>query len=265
MGAGLEFWLGVAAKMAVTVAFVILATRAAERAGPLIGAMVATLPVAAGPAYVFLSLEHDSSFIATTALSSLAVNAATVVFCLVHARVAQSRGMPTSLAATLGAWGVLAVAIRSVSWTLPGAVLLNVCAIAVCLPLARRFRHIEMPAVARRWYDVPLRAGMVATLVATVVSISSRVGPTVTGILAIFPIVLTSLVLIFQPRIGGKATAAIIANGIIGLAGFSLALAVLHVTAVPLGSPAALCLSLLVSLGWNISVVMLRRRQARRA
>jgi hypothetical protein len=265
VGAGLTFWLPVAAKMAVTAAFVVGATRAAERAGPLIGAMVATLPVAAAPSYLFLSLEHGPSFIAASALGSLAANAANIIFCMVHARVAQRRGTFTSLLAALGVWTVLALAIRSLGLSLPLALLLNVAAVAVALPLADRFRHVEMPTMPRRWYDVPLRAGMVATLVAIVVTISSQVGPTLTGILAIFPIVLSSLILIFQPRVGGKATAAIIANGIVGLAGFALALAVFHLAAVPLGSAAAFGLWLLVSVAWNFSVVMLRRVQARRS
>ncbi len=48
-----------------------LASMVAERSGPLIGALVATLPVSAGPVYVFLALDHDAAFIAQSALASL--------------------------------------------------------------------------------------------------------------------------------------------------------------------------------------------------
>src|SRR5579883_1439902 len=68
MGSG-DYGLALAAKLAITAAFVVGAARTAERAGPLIGAMVATLPIAAGPAYVFLALDHDASFIAASALA----------------------------------------------------------------------------------------------------------------------------------------------------------------------------------------------------
>jgi hypothetical protein len=101
---------------------------------------------------------------------------------------------------------------------------------------------------------------MVATLVVTVVALSSRVGPTVTGILALFPIVLVSLILIFQPRIGGSATATITANGIPGLAGYGVALVVLHLVAMPAGTPTALALALGVSIGWNLLILEIRRR-----
>jgi hypothetical protein len=256
----LASWLTLAARMAATAAFVVLASRVAERGGPLFGAMVATLPLSAAPAYLFVALDHDSTFIAASALASLAANPANVVFCLVHAMVAQSRGLAASLSAALGAWIVFALAVQSVAWTLASAIFLNVFVFAFCLPIADRFRGAAMPQTCRRWYDVPLRAGMVATLVAIVVGLSSRVGPTVTGILALFPIVLTCLVLIFQPRVGGPAVAALTANGIVGLAGYGAALVVLHIAAVRFGSPAALALALSVSIGWNLSILIIRRR-----
>ncbi|HKR19132.1 MAG TPA: hypothetical protein VJS41_03220 [Stellaceae bacterium] len=258
MGSG-DYGLMLAAKLAITAAFVVVAARAAERAGPLIGAMVATLPIAAGPAYVFLALDHDSRFIAASALASLAANAANMVFCTVYAAVAQSRGVAVSLGAALGAWIVLSVAARSVDWTLLEAVSLNVVVFAACLTISRRFRAAPMPPTIRRRYDVPLRAGMVSTLVAVVVVLSTRVGPTVTGLLALFPIVLISLILIFQPRIGGRATAALTANAVIGLGGFAAALVALHVAAMPLGVPVALMLALLVSIGCNLAVALARR------
>ena len=116
----------------------------------------------------------------------------------------------------------------------------------------------------RRWYDVPFRAALASLLIAIVVTLSSRVGPALTGIIAFFPIVLTSLVLILHPRIGGPATAAITANGTLGLAGLSVALLVLNCTAIPARTPAALTLALAVSIGWNLIVLGLRRRGARR-
>jgi hypothetical protein len=96
--------------------------------------------------------------------------------------------------------------------------------------------------------------------VATVVGLSARVGATVTGMLAVFPIVLTSLMLILQPRIGGPATAAVLANTISGLAGFALCLLALNLTVLPLGSAVALTLALAVSIGANLLIFTARRR-----
>jgi hypothetical protein len=260
MSSSLLFWLALASKMAVTAAFVVLATVTAERAGALVGALVATLPVAAGPAYVFLALDHDAAFIAESALASLAVNAVTAIFALTYAAAAQTRGLALSLAAALTAWAVLAMTVRSIEWTLATVLLLNVIVIPTCAAIGRRFRDAPMPLVTRRSYDVPLRAAMAAVLVAVVVGLSARVGATVTGILAVFPIVLTSLMLILQPRIGGRATAAVLANTISGLGGFAFCLLSLHLAAVPVGSAAALLLALAVSIGANLSIWAARRR-----
>ena len=107
-----------------------------------------------------------------------------------------------------------------VHWSLAGGLVANAVAFAICLPLLRRFRDARMPLITRRWYDIPLRASLVATLVATVVTLSGCVGPSVSGMIALFPVVFTSMMLILHPRIGGPPTAAVLANsdwGLIGL------------------------------------------------
>jgi hypothetical protein len=260
MSPDLGFPLALLVKMAVTAGFVVLATATAERAGALAGALVATLPIAAGPAYVFLALDHDAGFIAASALASLAINAMTAVFALVYAAMAQRYRLASSLAIGLAVWAALAATVRSVDWTLLRAVLVNLLVIPVCVALGRRFRDVAMPLITRRWYDVPLRAGLAALLVATVVAASQRVGPQLTGILAVFPIVLSSLALILHPRIGGKASAAVLANTISGLAGFSVCLVALHLAAEPFGSAAALMLALAVSVAANLAIFAARRR-----
>ena len=63
---------------------------------------------------------------------------------------------------------------------------------------------------------------LVAVLVGAVVAVGANAGPKLTGIFAVFPIVMLSLMLILHPRIGGAATAAIIANTMWGLVGFAL-------------------------------------------
>src|SRR3978361_1121416 len=89
MSPDLAFLLTLALRMAVTAAFVVSASVITERAGAVIGALVATLPISAGPSYVFLALAHDAAFVAQGALASLPVNAATIFLCLVYVVLAQ--------------------------------------------------------------------------------------------------------------------------------------------------------------------------------
>src|SRR5258708_6864325 len=140
MSPDLLFLLSLAVKMAVTALFVLVATYAAERAGALVGAMIATLPIAAGPAYIFLALDHDARFIADSALASL--------------------------------------------------------------------------------------------------------------------------MLILHPRIGGRATAAVEANSLLGLVGFALTCLTARLAVEPLGTAAGLSLALAVSIGCNLLFWRLRRARA---
>src|ERR1017187_3579647 len=91
MSPDLAFILTLALRMAVTAAFVVTASVITERSGPVIGALVATLPLTAGPGCVVLALHHDAAFIAGGALASLPINAVTVFLGLTYVVLAQSR------------------------------------------------------------------------------------------------------------------------------------------------------------------------------
>jgi hypothetical protein len=161
---------------------------------------------------------------------------------------------------SVAAWFATAFLLRSVGWSFLGVALVNLAIYGVCIALTDRYRHVQMPPIVRKWYDIPVRAALVACLVATVVTLSGHVGPTVTGLLAVFPIVMTSLMLIFQPRVGGPATAALIANTMWGLVGFSACMFTVHLATVPFGTWAGLALALAVSVAWNIVLYWWRRR-----
>jgi hypothetical protein len=258
----LAFILTLALRMAVTAAFVVSASVITERAGPVIGALVATLPISAGPAYVFLALDHDASFIAEGALASLPINAATIFLALTYVLLAQRGNALVSLSGAVAVWVVLAALTRTVHWSLAGGLLANAISFAICLPLLGRYRAVKMPLITRRWYDIPLRASLVATVVATVVTLSGWVGPDISGTIALFPVVFTSMMLILHPRSGGRPTAAVIANGGFGQMGFGLAIAVLHVAALRLGSAVALGLALMTAISWNLGLWWRGRRRA---
>ena len=263
MSPDLAYYLILALRMMVAAAFVVSASFITEHSGPAIGALVATLPISAGPSYVFLALDHDSAFIAQGALASLPINAATMFLGLTYTLLAQRHSLAISYGAAAAVWMAIAAMVGSSHWSLPGGLLINVVTFAICTPLMQRYRHAKMPPIARRWYDVPLRASLVATLVAVVVTLSGRVGPSISGILALFPAVFSSMILVLHPRIGGKATAAVIANSAWGMMGFGLAIIVLHLGALHLGSAAGLSLALATCVSWNLMLWGIGRRRAK--
>ena len=264
MSPDLIFIPTVVLRMAVTAAFVVSASVITEHSGPVIGALVATLPISAGPSYVFLALDHDAQFIAEGALASLPINAATIFLGLTYVLLAQRHHALVSWGGGAVVWIALAILSRTIHWSLAAGVAVNVVAFAICIPLLNRFRHVKMPLITRRWYDIPLRALLVATLVATVVTLSGWVGPAISGVIALFPVVFSSMMLILHPRIGGRPTAAVIANGGWGLLGFGTAIAVLHVAALRFGSAIGLSLALATCVSWNLALWWNGRRKLAR-
>ena len=123
MSPELTFLLTLALRMAVTAAFVVTASVITEKSGPVIGALVATLPISAGPSFVFLALDHDAAFIAEGALASLPINAATIFLGLTYVVLAQRHGAPVSCIAAVVVWIALAAIIRQVQWSLAGGLI----------------------------------------------------------------------------------------------------------------------------------------------
>ena len=256
----LSFAAVLAIRMVVTALFVLGATMIAERAGPLVGGLIATLPLGGGPVYVFLAMDHDAAFIADSAITTLAINVANVVFAVTYARLAQRNGLWTSLPGALAVWLALAIAVNALPWTWQRAALFNIAVLPVCLWLARPVRLTAVPRIAARWHELLMRAAMVAALVGVTVTLSFRIGPGASGILAVFPMILISVILILHSRVGGPPSAAVMANAVLGLFGFGFAAAALHFAAPAFGSAVALSIALAISIGWSLLVIAARRR-----
>src|SRR5512141_2260165 len=135
MPADFAFALTLIVKMAITAGFVLAATVTAERAGPLVGGLVATLPLGGGPVYVFLAMDHDAHFIAQSAVASLAINAVNVIFALIYALLAQKRSRAVSMALAFFVWLVLVSGVLATHWTFVSVMLVNVVVLSVCLSL----------------------------------------------------------------------------------------------------------------------------------
>ncbi|GAB3829978.1 hypothetical protein GCM10027610_017550 [Dactylosporangium cerinum] len=105
------------------------------------------------------------------------------------------------------------------------------------------------------WWDLPGRALATAALVVTVTTAAATVGPSMTGVLAPFPIatsVVAAFVLAQQGTDGAVRTLQGVPRGLLGFAVFCLLVAVLIER---LGTPAtftvAVTVTLLVQLGWR--------------
>ena len=251
--------------MVMTAAVVVITSLAVERSGPFVGALIGALPTAAGAAYTILALEHSPAFIAASAIGSVAIDGAVAIFAAIYALLAQRHGLLVSLGGAGIVWFAIAAALRLVEWTPLSAVALNVVIYAVTIPLSWRFRGSAGPvAFVRTRFDIPLRALTAALVVAVVTAASSSIGSFASGMFALFPIILGSSIVIMHPRIGGKATASMMAHVQLPLIGLALGFFVVHYLVAPIGVWPALAVGLVVCLAWSGLLLMLRLRQRKR-
>jgi hypothetical protein len=254
-----SFLLPLLVKMLATGTVVVIASVAAERAGPMWGGLIASLPIAAGPGYVFLALEADAEFIAASALMSLAANSAIPPLLFAFVWLAPRTSAFVTVGVGLLVWLALVSTLRLWPWTSFGAVLANALTFAVCGAILRPPAVTRPTRLISRWYELPLRAALVGMVVALVVTLSRALGPVVTGIGVVFPVAFSSLAVVLHLRLGGDIAAATLGRALLPMLGFVGALLTVHLAAVPLGVWTALALALLVSLLWS-AILLLRDR-----
>src|SRR5215203_4731784 len=252
------FWAGLLAKMLATATIVVAVSALVERVGPFLGAMIATLPISAGPALVFVAMDHGPAFLEASARTGLPAFAGTAVFAAVYARLAQHCGTLISVGGATTAWLLATILITRKPWSVGSALALHVAVFGAAIWATRSVRRAAPVRAAGRIWDVPFRAVIVMALVATVVVAGRLLGPKAAGTIAVAPMVFASVGLVLQPRVGGAVPAAMMANGLLGLIGLVAALAFLSVSATSLGSATALSLALQICVLWNLLLVGMR-------
>ncbi len=181
---------------------------------------------------------------------------------MAYARLATRCGLAGSLGLALLAWGAAAAVIGAIAWTPVSATLLNVAAYAAGFAALRSLPAAPPAprAPLRRQRDLPLRAATVAAFVVIVVLASRALGPQATGMAAVFPISLSSLIVILRPRIGAGASALLAASALRAMIGFGLMLLALHLALPHLGVAPAMLLGLAVQLAWSLLLLARQRR-----
>ena len=179
--------------------------------------------------------------------------------------LAQRQGLFVSLGGAAVLWFAIVAMLRTVEWTSLGAVAINVVAFAITIPLSWRYRTGGGPVkFVRRPFDIPLRALTAGIVVAIVTTASSSIGSFASGMFALFPIILGSSIVIMHPRIGGKATASMLAHAQLPLAGLTFGFLAAHYLVAPLGVWLALVVGLVVCLAWSGSLLIIRMQRQKR-
>jgi hypothetical protein len=259
----LVFWIGLAVKMILTAAAVVAVSVAVERSGAFVGALISALPTSVGAAYVILALEQPPEFIAASATGTVAITAAVSVFALIYTALAQRHRLIVSLGGATIVWFALVYLFREFQWTPLGAAAACAVVFAVTIPLSWRYRAAgESKEFVRHWFEIPLRALAVAVVVAAVTAASSTIGAFASGMLALFPIIMGSSIVIIHTRVGGKAAASMAAHAQVFLIGIALGALALHYLVAPAGVWLALLAALCVCLIWSGAFFVFRSASA---
>ena len=201
-------------KLVLVPALVAAVTLASRRWGLRVAGVVTGLPLVAGPTFAFLAIEHGSAFAADASRSAIVGLVATAAFCVVYGRVAPAAPWAISLLAGWTAFAVIGAAVA----TLPnlqgaGELLLALAA----LETSRRLLPappVDRAAAAVPPADLPLRMLAAAGAVVLFTALAGIVGPRISGVLSVFPIV-TAILAVFTHIQRGPAAAAVFLRGLL--------------------------------------------------
>ena len=240
-----------ALKLFLVPTFLLLVSLASQRWGPKVAGWLAGLPVVAGPILAFIALEQGPAFAAAAAATAAAGLLASVSFSIVYARAAHTRAWPGALGLALLAWLIVAAPLSR----LPPHPLLGLgMALATLLLAPRLFpppRPLDAP-IRLRPGEMGLRMAAGAALTLGVSGAAGALGSHWSGMLAVFPM-LGSTLAVFSHRAQGGAYAATLlramVTGLYSLASFCVALALLlDSLALPLAFALATALCLAVQI-----------------
>jgi hypothetical protein len=193
---------------------ILAASLVSRRWGPAVGGWLVALPLTSGPIAFFVALDHGTGFAAATATGSLVGAMAEVAFCLAYAALA-GRGWRLGLLGGCLAFGALAtilqVAMLPFTALAIGAVVILVAGLAML-----RDRPRASSAGASPPWDLPARMIITAVLVLLITGAAPRLGPRLSGVLAMFPVYVMILT-IFAHRKGPAAARQVLRGVLVGL------------------------------------------------
>lgn len=223
-------------KLLLVPSLIALVTLAGRRWGPSVAGWLSAFPIVAGPILLAIALEQGSDFAAVAAAANtLLAVLAIVVFSIVYARIAlrPGAGVALSLCVALPAWGLAVAVLQGVQlpvWLAFGAVMVALLAAPRLIGSAFAPSSPPVAANARPARDLPWRMLAGAALTVAVTQAAGGLGPKLSGLFAMFPVMSTVLVG-FSHRASGPGFAVALLRGMVGgyyaFAVFCLVLALL--------------------------------------
>ncbi|HEY5442126.1 MAG TPA: DUF3147 family protein [Candidatus Saccharimonadales bacterium] len=255
----MEFALKVLASFLVGGAYVALVTYISEHINPRAGGVLAGLPSTALIGLIFIALTQNDAASVRAGVDIPAGFGFTTLLVALYVKLRKNHGIVPAMAKAIGGWLVLAVLIFGL---LPRSLLLATIIFLICFGIAAL--SLEKVSVASNkrlpigTQELVTRTLVAGTLIAIAVSLAKVLGAFIGGIIATFPvIVITSLVMLDQKR--GKnlmaSTAKTMPYGTFGTVGFLVGF---HFLVPSLGLPAGTVLSYAASVVCAVVALQIR-------
>ncbi len=248
-----------ALKLTIVPLLIAAITFAGHRWGPAVSGWLAGLPVVAGPVLFFIAIEQGPPFAATAAVGTLAGVLGAVSFAIIYAWAAMRFSWPLSFLCGLAAYLVVVAVLNLISPPVYLAALVSVGSLILGPRLFPRTAP-KVAFVVSSHAEMACRMLAGAALVVLVTHFAANLGPQLSGLFAVFPLI-TSVLAVFSHRHSGYEYTVLLLRGLLfglyAFVAFCLALAMLlPAYGTALGFLAAVSCALLVQF---LSRVALRR------
>lgn len=224
--------------------------RLAQRAGPVPASALMTLPLNAGPGFLFLAFDESDAFVRDGALIAFAATGPVVVFAAIFARQITRRALPVAFLIATLAWMVVPLLLAGVEMTLPLAAGLTVAGVLLGLYLVPKLSP-DAPAVseASDWRPAVARAAAGGVVVATVATFGGMLGSEGTGLLLGFPTTITAASWAIATHYDAAFAQRVLATVPRTIASYSLFCLFTYLLIGPLSALGAWTVAALISLG----------------
>jgi hypothetical protein len=259
-------------KVAVTPLLVAAVSLAARWWGPTIGGILMGLPWFTGPTLFLLIQDKGIDFGVGACVGILLALICISVFIVAYGVTAKRAGWLTSFASALvlyaaSAWAVQQVPALPVEprdlvaplWVGAGA---GSLALAIAYALLPRPLATTLPQ-ALPWWDIPMRMVATGALVAGLLLSADALGPTRSGIVAAYPVILSVVCTFTHHRWGREAVWSILRGVTLSLFSFVAFFLVVGLTLPSVGLLVSYALAALVALAMTTVLVVLNRVRVR--
>jgi uncharacterized membrane protein (GlpM family) len=250
-----------ALKVFLAPGFVVAASLVSRRFGIRIAGVVGGLPAIAGPILLVVALEHGSEFARTAATGVLLGMVGLVAFVLVYAWVCVRARWPWALPAGWASFAVVVAALRPVHVG-PVIAFAVACAACICaLVLLPRARTGAAQPHAQPRFDLALRGACAVVPVVAVTAAARSLGPSLSGLIAAFPVITPVLAAFTQAQQGPVQAVRLLRGMIVGFFAYALFCFAVSVGIGRLGTAGAFAVATAVALVAQAVAVAVRRER----